>query len=362
MASSHVSLITAGGTSNRRIASSVYGYCTTAAATVAKEVSLYTGNSTTADGTWSANDLFHGLTITVRFQYANTASSPTLNVNGTGAKPIYRYGTTVPGTSAAASWNAQGIVTFTYDTLLNASGCWVQNDYNNSTYSAGTASLLEEGTNTTNRIWSAKILHDYVEQKQDLLVSGTNIKTINNESLLGSGNISIGGGTSDVTDVQVNGTSVVTSGIANIQDGDFMTATTRAAWDTRIGTTDATIDQMLAYIVDAMTVKSVTPTITPTASQYKYNNSSMFVYGKVVQLHFEPYCTGSVGAGDNIYRGSLTPAAYRPKSNVLSASYYNAKSYAAMLATDGTLTVRNASANSHPANASLAITFTYLIN
>lgn len=33
--------------------------------------------------------------------------------------------------------------------------------------------------------------------KQDALVSGTNIKTINNTSLLGSGNITIGGGTSD---------------------------------------------------------------------------------------------------------------------------------------------------------------------
>lgn len=48
---------------------------------------------------------------------------------------------------------------------------------------------------------------------QDALVSGTNIKTINNNSLLGSGDITI---TSDVTDVQVNGTSVTTDGVANI--------------------------------------------------------------------------------------------------------------------------------------------------
>lgn len=162
MASTHVSLITAGGTANRRIASSLYGYCTTEAATVAKTVSLYTGNGTTADGTWAAGDLFHGLTITVRFQYANTATNPTLNVNGTGAKPMYRYGTTVSGASAALSWQAQGVVTFTYDTLLNSSGCWVQNDYNNTTYSAGTAALLTEGTNTGSRLWSAKILHDYI--------------------------------------------------------------------------------------------------------------------------------------------------------------------------------------------------------
>ncbi len=168
MASSHVALITAGGTSNRRIASSLYGVCSTAAATAAKAVTLYTGNSTTGDGTWAAGDLFHGLTITVRFQYANTATNPTLNVNGTGAKPMYRYGTTVSGASAALSWQAQGVVTFTYDTLLNSSGCWVQNDYNNTTYSAGTAALLTEGTNTGSRLWSPKILHDYIKSKDSV--------------------------------------------------------------------------------------------------------------------------------------------------------------------------------------------------
>lgn len=45
---------------------------------------------------------------------------------------------------------------------------------------------------------------------QDELVSGTNIKTINSTSLLGEGNIDL------VSDVQVNGTSVVSSGVANI--------------------------------------------------------------------------------------------------------------------------------------------------
>ena len=49
--------------------------------------------------------------------------------------------------------------------------------------------------------------------KQDALVSGTNIKTINNQSLLGSGNINISGG---VSDVKVNNTSIVSSGVANL--------------------------------------------------------------------------------------------------------------------------------------------------
>ena len=52
-----------------------------------------------------------------------------------------------------------------------------------------------------------------LDAKQDTLNSGINIKTINNTSLLGSGNIDI---TSDVTDVTVDGVSVVSNGIAAI--------------------------------------------------------------------------------------------------------------------------------------------------
>lgn len=46
---------------------------------------------------------------------------------------------------------------------------------------------------------------------QSKLTSGVNIKTINNTSLLGSGNISI-----STTDVQVNGTSITSGGVANL--------------------------------------------------------------------------------------------------------------------------------------------------
>lgn len=38
-----------------------------------------------------------------------------------------------------------------------------------------------------------------------------------------------------VTDVQVNGTSVVTSTVGNIQDSDFLSAATIAKWDTILG-------------------------------------------------------------------------------------------------------------------------------
>ena len=69
-----------------------YGTCETAAATVQKEITI---NSIT--------ELTTGLTIFVKFTYANTATSPTLKLNNFDVKYIKRYGTTAPGTSAASS-------------------------------------------------------------------------------------------------------------------------------------------------------------------------------------------------------------------------------------------------------------------
>lgn len=61
-------------------------------------------------------------------------------------------------------------------------------------------------------LWSK--LKGYFQQK---LVSGTNIKTVNNQSLLGSGNISISGGSgSDVTGVKGNEESSYRTGDVNL--------------------------------------------------------------------------------------------------------------------------------------------------
>jgi hypothetical protein len=41
-------------------------------------------------------------------------------------------------------------------------------------------------------------INEIIDEKQDTLVSGTNIKTINNQSVLGNGNITIGGAVDSV--------------------------------------------------------------------------------------------------------------------------------------------------------------------
>jgi hypothetical protein len=76
-----------------------------------------------------------------------------------------------------------------------------------------TSDLINDSNFITSNEVSTEI-QTAISTKQDTLVSGTNIKTINNNSLLGSGNINISGGTP--TDVQINGTSIVSNNTANI--------------------------------------------------------------------------------------------------------------------------------------------------
>lgn len=74
---------------------------------------------------------------------------------------------------------------------------------------------------TTEQVNSA--ITEAVSGKQDTLISGTNIKTINNESLLGSGNITIqgGGGTDAPISAGTGTNSIKESSTDNIASGDY---------------------------------------------------------------------------------------------------------------------------------------------
>lgn len=77
----------------------LYATCDTAAGTVAKVASLAAGSLS----------LKAGATVAVKFTYANTASSPTLNIAGTGTKAMYIQGV------RDVYWADGATVTFTYD-------------------------------------------------------------------------------------------------------------------------------------------------------------------------------------------------------------------------------------------------------
>lgn len=96
-----------------------YGVCATAADTAAKTVTV------------DNFALETGAMIVVKFTNTNSASEPTLNVNGTGAKPMYRYGTSKASTSQTTSgWRAGAVQIFVYD----GTG-WIRDFWENTTYS-----------------------------------------------------------------------------------------------------------------------------------------------------------------------------------------------------------------------------------
>lgn len=96
-----------------------YGECSTAADTAAKTVTVPDFKLET------------GAMVIVKFTNANSIASPTLNVSGTGAKPMYRYGTTAMSTGTTTTgWRAGAVQQFIYD----GTG-WVRDFWENTTYS-----------------------------------------------------------------------------------------------------------------------------------------------------------------------------------------------------------------------------------
>lgn len=124
----------------------VYATSSDTASTVAKTATIVSGTLTT---------LTSGVQAIVKFAETNTASSPTLNIGGTGAKSIKRYGTTAVGQNQNESWVAGSPVLFVYDGTN-----WVIAGWLNTTYSGGTSSGITTGTDNLNYIWSPKQIHD----------------------------------------------------------------------------------------------------------------------------------------------------------------------------------------------------------
>lgn len=114
---SYVGIITGTDGKTGLIGSTLYGTCSSSASTVAKI------------GTLSEFDtLLTGVTIHIKFTNSNTATDPTLNVNSTGAKRIFKNGSTSVGKTVSTSWAAGSVVSLTYD-----GNAWQMNDHTDNT-------------------------------------------------------------------------------------------------------------------------------------------------------------------------------------------------------------------------------------
>lgn len=122
-----------------------YGVCTTNSSTATKEVTI---NSVT--------ELVEGLTIAVKFENQNNASSPKLKLNDFDAKDICQYGSTSAGNATdTTGWRARSVVHLTYDGTY-----WLFNkgQNTNTTYTQMTVSDVEAGSSGTYMVTTPIIL------------------------------------------------------------------------------------------------------------------------------------------------------------------------------------------------------------
>ena len=120
-----------------------YATCNTAAATAAKVATI----------TPSSNfSLEKGARVAVQFDNANTAGSPTLNVNNTGAKAIYFKNAAL---TSSNYWSAKQIIDFIYDGNYWVCSAVVTDNNTAHTHSAGVG-LLGSGNSGTSGTYSYK--------------------------------------------------------------------------------------------------------------------------------------------------------------------------------------------------------------
>ena len=141
-----------------------------------------------------------GAILFIKMQYKNTSNSAVkLNVNSTGEIALYYNNLPV---SSSNTWNAGDIVQVFYDgSYWRAFSVTVEQELDeNSCNAVSCKAVAQELYNVNSTIddlgASITSLEGDLDDKQDVLVSGQNIATINNQSLLNGGNITISGGTS----------------------------------------------------------------------------------------------------------------------------------------------------------------------
>lgn len=117
--------LTLGG--NTGVLSIPYAVCGTAAATAAKTATVTNFSLET------------GAQVRIKFTYANTVASPTLNINSAGAKAIYWHSAALP---SSQYWVAGSVLDFVYNgTQWDLIGVAVDNN-TNTTYGVATSSTL----------------------------------------------------------------------------------------------------------------------------------------------------------------------------------------------------------------------------
>lgn len=171
--------------------------CNTAAATAAKVV-------TVSDDQNFA--LKKGAIVAVKFTNTNTASTPTINVNSTGAKNVWYNNASYTGTS---NWVGGYASKYTYYVYDGTYWCWLSmGSEADSTYSTMSVSEGTTGTATTARTMRAdylkQIIESYIATKTDSALSDSSTNPVQNKIITRFADTFYPAGGTNITTTSVN--------------------------------------------------------------------------------------------------------------------------------------------------------------
>lgn len=243
---------------------------------------------TGATGTTDYNELVNTPDLTLKADQATTYTKIEVDTSLAGkAELVHVHAisdvtglqTALDGKSATGHTHTAANVT-DFDTEVSNNTDVAANTTARHTHANAAALNLVSGTNTGDNAVNSNY-SGLAASKQDTLVSGTNIKTINGTSVLGSGNITIAGGTGAVDSVNAQ-TGVVVLDADDISDtattNKFVTAAEKTKLSNLSGTN--TGDQDLSgysttshtHALDDLTDVAIT---TPTTGEVlKYNGTT----------------------------------------------------------------------------------------
>ena len=119
------------------------------------------------------------------------------------------------------------------------------------------------------------------------------------------------------------------------------------------------IKALINKLLDSLITTS--PQISILVTTGTLGNKSCRKCGNVVHLYLSGGNSNSVATGSDIFVGKLNQGELIPQQRVTTGSYYGAHACNAILDTDGTITIRNASPSAITPSNGVSVSFTYII-
>lgn len=121
------------------------------------------------------------------------------------------------------------------------------------------------------------------------------------------------------------------------------------------------MDRVMEKLANMLTPSSYTASQKVASSTGSISSGYFYKVGNVCTLSLYVSKSSQTAAGGNIYTGTITDPALRPKVDVMSATYYDRYCLAFAIKSDGSITVRNVSGSSFGANWVLGIGVTFIV-